>query len=554
MTAQLASHLTRALTLAQQQPYLARRQNWVNQLERHAMMQPDAPALRFVGNTMTWADLRRRVAALAGALSGRGVGFGDRVMILMLNRTEFVESVLAANMTGAIAVPLNFRLTPTEIAVLVEDCVAHVMLTEAALAPVAIGVRNIQPLLSVIVVAGGSSQDSVFGYEDLLNEAGDVHEPVDIPNDSPALIMYTSGTTGRPKGAVLTHANLTGQAMTALYTSGANINSDVGFVGVPLFHIAGIGNMLTGLLLGLPTVIYPLGAFDPGQLLDVLEAEKVTGIFLVPAQWQAVCTEQQARPRDLRLRVLSWGAAPAPDALLRQMSATFPETQILAAFGQTEMSPVTCMLLGEDAIAKRGSVGRVIPTVAARVVDQNMNDVPVGEVGEIVYRAPTLMSCYWNNPEATAEAFAGGWFHSGDLVRMDSDGYVWVVDRKKDMIISGGENIYCAELENVLASHPDIAEVAVIGRADEKWGEVPIAVAAVTNDDLRIEDLGEFLTDRLARYKHPKALEIVDALPRNPAGKVLKTELRLRYGACVNVERRSASAGFTERRENRQKL
>lgn len=554
MTAQLASHLTRALTLAQQQPYLARRQNWVNQLERHAMMQPDAPALRFVGNTMTWADLRRRVAALAGALSGRGVGFGDRVMILMLNRTEFVESVLAANMIGAIAVPLNFRLAPTEIAVLVEDCVAHVMLTEAALAPVAIGVRNIQPLLSVIVVAGGSSQDSVFGYEDLLNEAGDVHEPVDIPNDSPALIMYTSGTTGRPKGAVLTHANLTGQAMTALYTSGANINSDVGFVGVPLFHIAGIGNMLTGLLLGLPTVIYPLGAFDPGQLLDVLEAEKVTGIFLVPAQWQAVCTEQQARPRDLRLRVLSWGAAPAPDALLRQMSATFPETQILAAFGQTEMSPVTCMLLGEDAIAKRGSVGRVIPTVAARVVDQNMNDVPVGEVGEIVYRAPTLMSCYWNNPEATAEAFAGGWFHSGDLVRMDSDGYVWVVDRKKDMIISGGENIYCAELENVLASHPDIAEVAVIGRADEKWGEVPIAVAAVTNDDLRIEDLGEFLTDRLARYKHPKALEIVDALPRNPAGKVLKTELRLRYGACVNVERRSASAGFTERRENRQKL
>lgn len=554
MTAQLASHLTRALTLAQQQPYLARRQNWVNQLERHAMMQPDAPALRFVGNTMTWADLRRRVAALAGALSGRGVGFGDRVMILMLNRTEFVESVLAANMIGAIAVPLNFRLTPTEIAVLVEDCVAHVMLTEAALAPVAIGVRNIQPLLSVIVVAGGSSQDSVFGYEDLLNEAGDVHEPVDIPNDSPALIMYTSGTTGRPKGAVLTHANLTGQAMTALYTSGANINSDVGFVGVPLFHIAGIGNMLTGLLLGLPTVIYPLGAFDPGQLLDVLEAEKVTGIFLVPAQWQAVCTEQQARPRDLRLRVLSWGAAPAPDALLRQMSATFPETQILAAFGQTEMSPVTCMLLGEDAIAKRGSVGRVIPTVAARVVDQNMNDVPVGEVGEIVYRAPTLMSCYWNNPEATAEAFAGGWFHSGDLVRMDSDGYVWVVDRKKDMIISGGENIYCAELENVLASHPDIAEIAVIGRADEKWGEVPIAVAAVTNDDLRIEDLGEFLTDRLARYKHPKALEIVDALPRNPAGKVLKTELRLRYGACVNVERRSASAGFTERRENRQKL
>jgi len=528
LTAQLANHLTHA----NEQPYLARRQNWVNQLERHALMQPDATALRFLGNTLTWGELRGRVAALADALSRRGVGFGDRVMILMLNRTEFVESVLAINMLGAIAVPLNFRLTAAEIAFLVEDCEARLIITESVLAPVATGVRDVESLLGTIVVAGGATDDSVLGYEDLINETGEPHAPVDIPNDSPALIMYTSGTTGRPKGAVLTHTNLTGQTMTGLYTNGADINSDVGFIGVPFFHIAGIGNMLTGVLLGIPTVIYPLGAFEPGQLLDVLAAEKVTGIFLVPAQWQAVCAEQKARPRDLKLRVISWGAAPAPDALLREMSARFPGTQILAAFGQTEMSPVTCMLLGEDAIRKRGSVGKVIPTVAARVVDENMNDVPIGEVGEIVYRAPTLMSGYWNNPEATAEAFAGGWFHSGDLVRMDSDGYVWVVDRKKDMIISGGENIYCAEVENVLASHPSIVEVAVIGRAHDKWGEVPIAVAAVAGDNLRLDELDEFLTERLARYKHPKALEIVDALPRNPAGKVLKTELRIRYGVA----------------------
>ncbi|CAN5417204.1 fatty-acid--CoA ligase FadD5 [soil metagenome] len=542
MTAQLDTDTAKQTPAAQ--PYLARRQNWTNQLARHALMQPDGTALRFLGRTTTWADLERRVTAFAGALNRRGVRAGDRVMILMLNRTEFIEAMLAANLLGAIAVPVNFRLTPPEIGFLVKDCDAHVVVTEPVLAGVATAVRDIASALQTVIVTGGSSDDGVLGYEDLINEDGDAPDVADVPNDSPALIMYTSGTTGRPKGAVLTHTNLTGQTMTGLYTHGADINHDVGFIGVPLFHIAGIGNMLSGLTLGVPTVIHPLGAFDPGQLLDVLAAEKVTGIFLVPAQWQAVCAAQRAKPRELALRLLSWGAAPASDTLLRSMSETFPGTQILAAFGQTEMSPVTCMLLGEDALRKIGSVGKVIPTVWARVVDENMNDVPVGEVGEIVYRAPTLMAGYWNNPEATEEAFAGGWFHSGDLVRMDADGYVWVVDRKKDMIISGGENIYCAEVENVLAAHPGIVEVAVIGRGHERWGEVPVAVVAVSDQRLSLEDLDEFLTERLARYKHPKGLEIVDALPRNPAGKVLKTELRTRFstGEERDSPRRTPSA------------
>ena len=278
---------------------------------------------------------------------------------------------------------------------------------------------------------------------------------------------------------MLTHTNLAGQAMTNLFTIGADINNDVGFIGVPLFHIAGIGNMITGLLLGLPTVLYPLGAFDPGALLDVLEAEKVTGDL--PGARPVAGGVRRAAGQPA-------GAAAARAVVGRRARVGHPAARHvrdvprhpdLAAFGQTEMSPVTCMLLGEDAIRKLGSVGKVIPTVAARVVDDDMNDVPVGQVGEIVYRAPTLMAGYWNNPKATAEAFAGGWFHSGDLVRQDDEGYVWVVDRKKDMIISGGENIYCAEVENVLAGHPAIVEVAVIGRADQKWGEVPVAVVAL---------------------------------------------------------------------------
>ncbi|MBN3457431.1 fatty-acid--CoA ligase FadD5 [Mycolicibacterium sp.] len=535
-----------------EQPYLARRQNWTNHLARHAMMQPDKTALRFLGHTTTWRELDDRVSRLAGALSRRGVAFGDRVLILMLNRTEFIESVLATNKLGAIAVPVNFRMTPPEIAFLVSDCQARVVITESVLAGVATAVRDLDPTLETVVVAGAPSDEGVLGYDDLLAEDGEPAPLVDIPENAPALIMYTSGTTGRPKGAVLTHTNLAGQAMTNMFTTGVDINHDVGFIGVPLFHIAGIaGNVVTGLLLGLPTVLYPLGAFDPGALLDVLAAEKVTAIFLVPAQWQAVCAAQQAHPRDVRLRVLSWGAAPASDTLLHAMAETFPGSQILAAFGQTEMSPVTCMLLAEDAIRKLGSVGRVIPTVAARIVDEDMNDVAIGDVGEIVYRAPTLMAGYWNNPKATAEAFAGGWFHSGDLVRQDEEGYIWVVDRKKDMIISGGENIYCAEVENVLAAHPAIAEVAVIGRPHEKWGEVPVAVVALGSaGDAKLElaDLDSFLSERLARYKHPKALEIVDALPRNPSGKVLKTELRQRFGEQTRIdadESTSASNGFS---------
>jgi fatty-acyl-CoA synthase len=533
-----------------EQPYLARRQNWTNQLARHALMQPADTALRFMGRTTTWGELDERVTKLAGALSRRGVGFGDRVLILMLNRTEFIESFLAVNKLGGIAVPVNFRMTPPEIAFLVGDCAARVVITEAVLAPVATAVRDLDATLETVIVAGGATEGGVLGYDDLIAEPGEAPASVDIPNDAPALIMYTSGTTGRPKGAVLTHVNIAGQAMTFLFTNGVDLNHDVGFIGVPLFHIAGIGNTIVGLLLGRPTVLYPLGAFDPGALLDVLAEEKVTGIFLVPAQWQAVCAAQRANPRDLKLRVLSWGAAPASDTLLRDMSETFPGAQILAAFGQTEMSPVTCMLLGEDALRKLGSVGKVIPTVAARIVDEDMNDVPVGQVGEIVYRAPTLMAGYWNNPKATAEAFHGGWFHSGDLVRQDEDGYIWVVDRKKDMIISGGENIYCAEVENVLAAHPAIAEVAVIGRSHEKWGEVPVAVvatgAAVKDQALSLADLEDFLTERLARYKHPKALEIVDALPRNPAGKVLKTELRQRYAGPQPIDAGESSTAPTD--------
>jgi fatty-acyl-CoA synthase len=301
----------------------------------------------------------------------------------------------------------------------------------------------------------------------------------------------------------------------------------------PIFHIAGIAAFAPVFYRGIQAVIHPLGAFDPDAMLDTLEREGVTSVFMVPAQWQAVCAAQQAKPRHLKLRTISWGAAPAPDTVLRAMNELFPDALNMTAFGQTEMSPVTTLLAGQDAIRKIGSIGKVVPAVTARIVDPLMDDVKPGEVGEIVYRGPNLMKGYWQNPQATAEAFRGGWFHSGDLVRQDDEGFLYVVDRAKDMIISGGENIYCAEVENVLYSHPAIAEAAIIGRADPKWGEVPVAVVVLADgaDSLTLDDLGPHLNENLARFKHPKDLIVIDELPRNPGGKVVKHKLRETYGS-----------------------
>jgi fatty-acyl-CoA synthase/long-chain acyl-CoA synthetase len=250
--------------------------------------------------------------------------------------------------------------------------------------------------------------------------------------------------------------------------------------------------------------------------------------------WAAVVAVPGIADRDLsHLHRISWGAAPASTTLLRTLIDAFPQAEVVTAFGQTECSPVTCFLRGEDSIRKIGSVGTPMLNVEVRVVDESMNDVPRGEVGEIVYRSPMVMKEYWNKPEETAEAFRGGWFHSGDLVRQDDDGYYFVVDRLKDMIISGGENIYCAEVEDVLAAHPKVGEVALIGVPDLKYGEAPLAVIAPRDpaDAPTAEELGVWCRERLARYKNPREYSIVGALPRNPSGKVLKTSLRQEHSA-----------------------
>ena len=509
-------------------PDLHRRNHWVNHIARHAHQKPDEVYLRFEGRSVTWAQLHARVNTVAAAMAARGVGFGDRVAIMMTNRPEFLETMFAASALGAIAVPVNFRLTPDEVAYILTDSGATLLVVEEATGEIAARAREVCGHEIGFVATGG-----VAGADPWFADPPEPTEPpgVDVPEDTPALIMYTSGTTGRPKGAVLSHQNLQGQALTLIRTWRLFDDHEVNLCAAPLFHIASIGSVVPMALIGGTTVLLPSGGFSAAGTLEILAAERITSVFLVPAQWQLLCADPSLPGRDLSaLKTISWGAAPASVTLLEQMAVAFPQAVNIAVFGQTEMSPVTAALDGVDAIRKIGSIGKPVSTVAIRIVDDDMKDVAPGEIGEIVYRGPTTMAGYWQNPDATDEAFRGGWFHSGDLVRADDEGFLYVVDRKKDMIITGGENVYCAEVENALAAHPAIAELAVIGVPHERWGETPAAVVVLRpGASLTVEELREWASDRLARYKLPTVLHQVEVLPRNASGKVTKNVLRTQF-------------------------
>jgi fatty-acyl-CoA synthase len=498
---------------------------------RHARVRPDEVAMVDPWIRRSYRELDDRVTRLGNVLVERGVQPGDRVAVLGSNRIEVVESWLAVLRVGGIAVPVNFRLVADEIAYVLRDSGSRLVITDAELAPAVEQARGAAPDVLAVVTYGDE-------YERQIAHASAAYTELPVPDSAPAYIMYTSGTTGFPKGAVLTHRNLYLHAFCSMATLGTTGDDRVWMSAAPLFHIAGLSGMLPVLITGGKVVVPPSGGFDPVATVRTLVDEGVTSCFMVPAQWQAICAVPDLAAHDLsRLRRISWGAAPASTTLLRTLIESFPQAEVCTAFGQTECSPVTTNLRGEDAIGKIGSVGTPMVGVEVRVVDDDMNDVPQGEVGEIVYRSPMVMKEYWNKPAETAEAFRGGWFHSGDLVRQDEDGYLYVVDRKKDMIISGGENIYCAEVENVLAAHPKIAEVALIGVPDPRWGETPLAVVAPRDpDDPPTEaDMDAFCREHLAAYKRPRRLQIVEALPRNPSGKVVKGVLRERFGATRTV-------------------
>jgi fatty-acyl-CoA synthase len=519
-----------------------------DQLARHARSVPDAVALRMDGVDRTYRQLDVRVDRLAHVLGARGVGPGDRVVVMTYNGLEMVEVFFACARLGAICVPVNFRLHADEVAYQLTDSGAVLAVVEAGLAATfARAWKDVPTVRHCLVVGAGDEPGAgMESYEDALRDAPATAARVAVDLDAPAFIMYTSGTTGRPKGAVLTHYNLAVQTMSRFAHIGVPSDCRVWLISTPLFHIGGLAALLSSVMVGGRTVIARSGRFDPVGTVDLLERERVGYVFLVPAQWQAVCDVPGIAERDLSaLRLISWGASPATKALLHRMIETFPGARLLSVFGQTETSAVSTVLLGEDALRKIGSVGTPLVNVEVRIVDEQMNDVPRGEIGEIVYRGPTIMTAYWNKPAETAAAFAGGWFHSGDLVRQDEDGYIYVVDRLKDMIISGGENIYSAEVEEAIAAHPEVAEVAVVGVPDERWGETPLAVVVPAReaDPPTAEEIGEWCRARLAAYKVPRRVTVVTELPRNASGKVRKHELRQSYGPAAAAMPTNARPG-----------
>ena len=487
---------------------------------------PDDTAIRFEGTDITYAVLEDRIGRTAGALAGAlGVGEGGRVAHLGLNAPESIELLFACARLGAIFVPLNNRLTIEEHLWQLQDCGAKVLFVEPEYFDHAAELAAALPELRLTTC--GSADPRWPGLE-RLREAADPYPPsVRADLRCPAKIVYTSGTTGRPKGAVLSQE--------ALFYTALNGHSVFEFsradrilTAIPLFHVGGMNiQTLPGLRAGATVLLHR--RFDPAAVLGALVGDRPTLLAIVPAMARALFALPDFADADLSgLRCVCMGSSSVPPALFAPWHARgLPVNQV---YGLTESGPTAVALPIADGFARSASAGKPVQHCEAKVVaGDGGRDARPGDIGEIWLRGPNLMTEYWGNPEATAAAFTeDGWFRTGDLGRVDRDGYFFVEDRKTDMIVSGGENIYPAELERILAEAEDLAEFAVIGRPDEKWGETPVCVA-VPKPDAAVtgESVLALFDGRLARYKRPRAVVLTAGpLPRTPLGKVRKFELR----------------------------
>ena len=501
--------------------------NWFAVLDHHATRSPEKAMTIFEGTVTTYGDMARRATALAGGLAGHGVGRGDVVALLSYNSPEFLETVFAANYLGAIVMPINWRLAAPEVRYILEHAGARALVCDERLVPLA---NQAMEGWDGPRVRACASAGPVEGWTALADLRAPAWSQARTPAEADDIhrLMYTSGTTGRPKGVMITHANLAWKNVAHLVEFGFT-SSDLGLACGPLYHVGALDLTTTSLIAAGATVIIHR-TFDAADVVDEVERSRVTTVWLAPAMVNAIMTLPDIEGRDLSsVRVVVNGGEKMPIPLLERIQRTFPRAWFADAYGLTETVSGDTFLDRESLVTKRGSVGRPCLFLDLDVWDEEGRSVRAGERGEIVLRGPKVFKGYWRDPEATAAAFAGGWFHTGDVGLRDEDGYLYIVDRFKDMIVSGGENIASSEIERVLYEHDAVLEAAVVARPDDRWGEVPIAFVVLRQDvTVTAEDLLEHCRAQLARFKVPTAVAFLDALPRNPSGKVLKRELRVR--------------------------
>jgi len=486
-----------------------------------AELSPDRVAIHYESSTTSYADLDRRIGELAAALSAAGVVAADRVAILEYNTPDYIALLFACARLGATLVPLNWRLTPTEHAWQINDCTPRVMIAGAEFLDHCDTLRENVEIQTWIATdasrAGWTSLDDVV--------ASDAELPDDVGTPaSAAMLVYTSGTTGFPKGAVLTQSALLWSCINSQQvhqmTSADRVLTDL-----PLFHVGGINiQTLPALHAGASVILH--NRFDPDRAFDSIEQLRPTLHLGVPPTLSALIAHPRWSSADLSsIRLLVAGSTVVP---LNIIDAWFDRgIPVGQVYGSTETGPLVIALDGEHADKKRGSCGKPPIHCEARIVDADGNELPDGESGEIAVRGPNLFSGYWKNEAATADAMIGDWFLTGDVGHVDEDGFFFVDDRKKDVVISGGENVYPAEVENALGVVDGVREYAVVGKAHERWGEVPVLVVALDEGaSLDAPSVTALLGDKLARYKIPREVIAIDALPRNAMGKVLKFKLR----------------------------
>jgi fatty-acyl-CoA synthase len=495
------------------------------QILRRAVLSPNKPAITFEGITYSFSELGERVATLAGVLRAGGVNRGDRVGFIGLNSNVFLEALYASSCLGAVFVPLNFRLTGPEIGYIASDAGIHTMIADDMLRPLIDSER--ESLGCKRYITSESDADGWESLKGLLASGEPVPASESVEASDIAFIMYTSGTTGLPKGAMLTHGNLFWNNINTAF--GEDISSAVSLTCAPLFHIGGL-NVTTLLTLSKGGHLILHKMFDAAKVLADIETYGVCSMFGAPAMFLMMSQEDSFTTTDFSsVGAFLCGGAPVPVPLIELYGKR--GVQFCQGYGLTETAPFASLLGTADATRKVGSAGTAPMFTEVRIVGKDNQPLAANEQGEVCIRGPNVMKGYWNKPAATAEAIdTQGWFHSGDIGYLDNENFLYLCDRVKDMVITGGENVYPAEVESVLYGHGSIKEVAVIGLADEKWGEAVTAIC-VLNDghELDLEQLREFGKQSLAKYKLPLQIHFIAELPRNPAGKVLKFKLKEQF-------------------------